>query len=170
MNIKWVLLAISVVTFLGPMGAALVIYRDNLATLVVPETPEFMTVAPEIEYVGYQIIDPLKPPSLKFKIANPYSINLRLNSISAKVFCSDHDTLLGFANETGSINIPAKSPAIISLVLTFTSEGDMHIITNHLGKNDFYVDLRGLALDIQGIKLRYEEQISRVGPIPIPTP
>jgi len=166
MNMKWILLAISVVIFVGPIGSALVIHRDNLAALVVPEAPEFMTATPKIEYVGYEIID-LSKQLLKFEIVNPYRVKLRLNSISAEVFCSDHDVFLGFANETGSIDIRAKSSAIISLLLTFTSEGQTHILTNHLGK-DIYVDLRGLALDIQGIKILYKEDI-RVGPISIPT-
>jgi len=162
MNIRWVLLAISVLIFVGPIGAALVIYRDNLAALVMPETPEFLTAAPEITYVG---IDSSNPLSMRFKIENPYKMSLSLNSIGAEVFCSDHNTLLGFANETDSVSIPAKSTAIISLALTFTSQGVTHIQTSHLGTN-FYIDLRDLELDVQGIKLHSEEQISHVGPIP----
>ncbi len=125
-----------------------------------PETPEFLTQpSPPMEYVGYQIIDPLKPPLLKFRICNSYSIDLRLDSIGAEVFCSDHGTFLGFVNRTGVVNISGKSSEVIGLTLALTSEGEVHIYHNHLG-GDFYIDLRSLALNVQGIKIRYQEQIS----------
>jgi hypothetical protein len=169
MSIKWVLTAISVLIFVVPICGALIDYQNDLAALVMPETPESLTQpSPNMEYVGYQITDPLKPPLLKFRIYNSYSVNLRLDSIGAEVFCSDHGTFLGFANGTGVVDIPAKSSEVIGLTLTLTSEGEAHIYHNHLG-GDFYIDLRSLALNVQGIKIRYREQISRIGPIRIPS-
>ena len=169
MNIKWVLTVISVLIFAVPMVSALIVYQNNLTALVVPKAPEFlMEQPPNMEYVGYQIIDLLKPPLLKFRIYNSYSIDLHLDSVIGEVFCSDHGIFLGFVNGTGVVNIPAKSSVVISLALVLTPEGKTHIYQYHLG-GDFYIDLRGLALNVQGIKIQYKGQISGVGPIHIPS-
>lgn len=142
---------------------ALVIYRNNLMDLVIQEkTAEFFTEAPEFEYAGYDTAKRV----LRFKIGNPYSKDLNFSSISAEVFCSDHDFLLGCANETEPINIPKKSSVTIEIALNFTAEGTTHIATHHLGK-DFYVDLQNLAVDIQGIRIKVAE-LGRLGPISWP--
>lgn len=165
MNIKWILVAISILTSLGPIVAAVVIYKDNLMTLVMPETSGLTTVTPNIKYEDCDFSDPSKP-LLKFKIENPYKINLKLNSTRAEVYCSSHNVHMGSARETSSMNIPPESSKTVSLVLSYTSEGETHVLNSHLGKSDLYLDLRDLTFEIQGLTLHFEQEISHIGPIP----
>jgi len=169
MNIKWVLLAISILTSLGPIVAAVVIYQNNLMALVMPETSGLTAAAPSIEYEDCDFSDPSKP-LLRFKIENPYKINLKLDAIRAEVFCSNHNTQIGSARESSSVSIPSKSSKTVSLVLSYTSEGETHVLNSHLGKNDLYLDLRDLTFEIQGLTLHFEQQISHIGPIPTTMP
>lgn len=159
MKVNHALLLLSIAILVGPIGVGLFVYRENLIALVIPENLKIET--PEIEYLNYEKNDVAL--FLKFKITNPYKIDLDLRSIYAEFFCSFHDTFLGSINITPYINFPANSSKIIDLPLNLTSEGIKHICE----EEEIYIDVRGLVLNVNGIKVNYKREIRNIGPISI---
>ncbi|MBC7128539.1 MAG: hypothetical protein H5T45_02245 [Thermoplasmatales archaeon] len=161
---RWILLLISLAISIGPIGAGLFIYRDNLSAFILPENMESITEvmgkSPEIDYINSTIID--STLILKFKIKNPYNMDLTLEAIYAEIFCSSHSFYFGSINWDSSFTIRANSSSYIDLALNFTSEGKEHVSTMH--KEDLYVDIKNLSIELQGIKI-YKEEIRNVGPI-----
>jgi len=166
MHIKWILLIISIAIVVGPIGGALLAYRDDLQALVVPETPEFMSKTPEITYLDYTIS--ANTIKLRFKFVNSYNTNLSISSIDAEIFCVEHNVKLGFANETTPIEVTSKSSAIITLALNVT-QAKTHFLTEHVGKTVVNIELRNLEVNVQGVKIRYTQAVD-AGSIPIIIP
>lgn len=166
MSIKTILLLISIVLFVCPIGGALIFYRDNLQALVMPENLEFMTNAPEIEYINYSITYNLI--TLQFRFKNPYNIALNISSIEGDVYCTEHDFCLGAVHEQDMVVVPSNSTAIITLVLSFNSEAPSHFLTQHFGDTHVKIELRNVKLTVQGVEIHYKKAVS-IGNIPIPT-
>jgi len=167
MKLKWILLAVSLIIFLGPLGTALVMYRNNLLGLVIPDVSGLLGEQGfKLEYADCQL-DLTGSSMLKLKVINPFNVKLKLNSISMEVLCSEHSISLGYASRNTPQDILAKTTVIIELQLTFTPQGQAHIYSEHLG-SDLYIDLKNAKLNISGMEISSDELGNRLGPIGIP--
>lgn len=167
MNIKWILLATSIVIIVCPIGGALLAYQGNLQALVLSEEPEFLSQSPDIKYLNYNVNG--STINLRFNFYNPYSMDLTIYSIDAEVFCADHNAPLGFINETKSVKAASKSNATVTLALTYGTQALMHFLTNHLGETALRMELHNLEINVQGIKVRSEQPVD-IGTLPIIVP
>ena len=166
MNIKWILIAISIAIAVGPIGVGLLMYQNNIAALIMPEEPKFIKEAQEFSNITGDTwhYNPTTHTA-SFSFPNPFSTTLTFNSISADVYCSEHNILVGHMSFSSPTNIPSKSSGLISLVITFTTQGEAHIIAYHGGTLN--VDIRNMNINIQGITLRSKEPIE-IGTISYP--
>jgi len=161
MNIKWILVAISLVISFGPICAALVVHQSNLTALVMPENLGFLSETPKIS-VEYQAAT----LTLNLRVSNPYDTDLTFESMEARIFCSTHDVEVGHISTQNPTTIRANSNAVIGLPITFTSTGQTHFLTAHSGAT-VNAELRNLELMVQGIKLTSTQPIS-IGAITFP--
>jgi len=161
MNIKWILLAISLAISFGPICAALVVHQSNLTALVMPENLGFLSETPKVS-VEYQAAT----QTLNLRVSNPYDTALIFESMEAKIFCSTHNVEVGQISTQNPTTIKANSNAIIGLPITLTSDGQTHFITAHSGTS-VNAELRDLELTVQGIKLTSSQPMS-IGAITFP--
>ncbi|MEM3769795.1 MAG: hypothetical protein QXG76_01235 [Candidatus Bathyarchaeia archaeon] len=166
MPIKWILFAISIILFVGPIGGALLLHSDNLLALIIPENfSYFIEGTPEIEYLNYSITD--GKIALQFNFKNPYDVHLEINSIDGDIYCTEHNFRLGTAREKSAVSISPKSISKITLILNFNNEALSHFINNHPGETNVSIELRDIRLTMQGVEIHYKQSIA-VEAIPIP--
>ena len=161
MNIKWILVAISLVISFGPICAALVVHQSNLTALVMPENLEFLSEMPKVS-VEYQAAT----QTLNLRVSNPYDTALVFESMEAKIFCSTHNVEVGHISTQNPTTIKANSNAIIGLPIILTSAGQTHFLSAHSG-TAVNAELRDLELTVQGIKLTSSQPMS-IGAIMYP--
>lgn len=173
MNIvKVVLLLTSIAITVGPIGTALVMYRDNLIELVVPsEASDILTTfsseKPSATFENYEYNISLNTVTLKINLTNPYKFTLVVDSLSADVECREHHFHLGKAYSQNSQNIPSGSTKSVTLTVTWDEEALYHINNNHHGQSTVFVDLVQLKADVQGVNVQLQDRISIPDPIPI---
>jgi len=173
MNVtRILLLLISIAIAIGPIGTALIIYRDNLVDLVVPpEASEVMTKLstekPSAAFENYEYDASSRTVTLKVSIKNPYTFNLIINSLSADVECTAHHFHLGRVYSDIPQNIPAKSTTSIEMTVKWDEGVEAHIDSDHSGQSSILVDLVQLAADVQGISVQLQSRISLSDPVPI---
>ena len=66
------------------------------------------------------------------------------------------------------LTLSERSSRIVSLQITFTTEGLSHIEALHMGDTDFYAVLRDVVVVAQGVEVKLVDEIN-VGPAEIPT-
>jgi LEA14-like dessication related protein len=153
---------------LGPIAAGIIIYRDNLTALIVPENQNLMAESPKIEYVDARYDAAAKEVLFRFNVTNPYNITITLDSLSADLQCSDHQVPLGSISVSDAAKtVPAESSALIEIIATYTPQGENHVETSHAGQTSIYVDVVNLTIDVQGINVQYQGRIDHVGPVPV---
>jgi len=173
MNLGTILAAISIIIVLGPVVSAVIIYRDNLIELVMPDieelTDKIEDYFPTVEYVGYEIIDPESSFRVIFNVTNNSNEDFTFNTINFSAYCSQHEeVLLGYGyGEDFPLTIPGGSSGILSLHVTFTNEGQTHIETYHRGDTNFHVIVKNVLVVVQGVEVELGDEID-VGPIEIP--
>ena len=96
-----VLVLVNIGAVLGPVAGVAIIYRDNLAGLVVP--PEVTQLVNETTSAASQIQLPqllnytydqnAKTVTVVFTFTNPLSLNVTVNSLAADVICNEHNVL-----------------------------------------------------------------------------
>jgi len=147
-HIKWILRAISLVILVVPICSGLLIYGGNLSALVMPEKTDFLKDTPQVEWIGYQA----STHKLEFKFSNPWKMAIMFNSMSADVYCKDHNVLIGAINLPNPVTVQPKFSQKISLVITFSSTAQSHFINYHFGAGAS-AELRNMEFTVQGVKL-----------------
>lgn len=157
MQIKWVLLTISLILSLGPICGAILVYRGNLLALVTPTDIEFFENfsenLPQIELVDCNLTE----LTLTVNISNPLETTLHVDSVSAEIFCKTHSVHLGQLHESAPLDILPKTSGLFTLQLELTSAGEEHIQSLH-DDGDIEIELRNFELCIQGITVRVNQQ------------
>jgi hypothetical protein len=180
-----ILLLISIGTVVGPVGAVVVMYRDNLVQLVVP--PEIndiingnSTLANITQdngasgsggfltpvFVGSQIDSMSRTFTVTVNFTNTFNLNFTLNGLTAGVVCSQHNYPLGNINLNGVIEILSGETTQITASGSWTQDAENHFLTEHLGATAIDVNLVDLTINVNGITVQQTEPIS-VGSVPI---
>jgi hypothetical protein len=181
------LLLISIGTILAPIGAVVVIYRDNLPNLVIPVelSSEDNLLSPIIgDFGGFGDVnvtdnlttdhDSLLAPvfvdaqidaadrsfTITVNFTNTFSFNLTLNSLSAGVICHEHNYLLGNVSVNGPITIRSDETSQIYITGSWTQDAENHVSTMHEGQTSINVDLIDLTIDVNGINVHNKEPIN----------
>lgn len=150
-TLKTVLRLLTVITIIAPFSSALIIYRDNLLTLLIPEINLDFFRLPALEYVNYTHDQFMKTIRIMINLTNPYNISLEVNSFSGRVFCHEHKVFLGDISLIGApIIVPPNTSAILALNFNYTDDGRRHFLVYHNSTNLIYVNL-DFSINIQGI-------------------
>jgi hypothetical protein len=175
-KVKLVLTLISVAITVGPIAAGLLMYRDNLLNLVLPSNLQdtvhsFTSDKPEVKITGNPTINRTeRTVSFQYEITNPYGFDMVLNELTSNVVCANHTgVMFGHATVLGApITIQAKSTRELSILMTYTKEGESHVkdLELHPPQSKIYVYLTDLKVNIQGITISLEEP----KPMEIPRP
>jgi hypothetical protein len=161
-----ILTLISIPIIVGPIVAGVMIYRNNISDLVWPENIAFNQEIPGPQFVDAYVDLFSATVFLVLNVTNPFKITLVLDNVSCDVYCDEHHFLLGHTSiANSSEEIGPDSSALVSLVLKYTPQAEIHMITQHLGEASMYVDLENIALNIQGIEVTYRSLVTRVGPV-----
>ena len=185
-----ILLLISIGTIVGPVGAVVVMYRDNLAEIVVPpQISDIMNGNTSIlgggngngdgsallgsdqqilapVYVSAQIDKVSRTFTVTVNFTNTLNYELRLNSLSAGVECSQHNYYLGTIGLNGAIAMPAGQTSQITVSGSWTQDAENHAVSEHASASSINVNLVNLTIDVNGIVIQETEPIS-VGDVPI---
>jgi len=173
LNLGIILTAISILIVVGPIVSAVIIYKDEPLSLITPNveelTDKIQDYVPTVKYDSYEVIDPESSFRVKFKVTNNYDEGLTFNTINFSAYCSKHEAvLLGYGyGEDFPLTIPGHSTRILSILVTYTTEGRNDIETNHMGDTNFQAVLKNTIVEVQGIEVELEDEIT-VGPIEIP--
>jgi len=173
LNLGTILAAISIIIVVGPIFSAIVLYKDNLIALVIPDIEQLKDKIedyfPQVEYVGYEIIDPESSFRVIFNITNNSEEDFTINTINFSAYCSQHqEVFLGYGyGESFPVTISRGSHRIVSFQITFLIQGQTHVETLHRGDTNFHVTLKNVLVVVQGVEVELEDEID-VGPIEIP--
>jgi hypothetical protein len=180
-----ILLLISIGTIVGPVGAVVVMYRDNLVQLVVPPQINdiingnsaisnitqdngksgpggFLTPV----FVGAQIDNVSRTFTVTVNFTNTFNLNLTLNGLSAGVVCSQHNYPLGNISINGVIEVLSGETTQITVSGAWNQDAENHFTTEHAGATAIDVNLVNLTIDVNGITVQQTEPIS-VGSVPL---
>jgi hypothetical protein len=184
-----ILFLISIGTVVAPVGAVVLMYRDNLTQLVVP--PEITDIingnspilqqdlgisggtgpsGPEgamaISVVDKQIDAASRTFTITVNFTNPLNLNFTLNTLAADVQCSEHNYPLGSVGLNGAVEIPAGKASLITVMGFWTQDAENHFLTEHAGKTAINVNLVNVTIDLNGIVIQQNEPIN-IGDVPL---
>ena len=179
-----ILLLISIGTIVGPVGAVVVMYRDNLIQLVIPPQINDIINGNGINtitqdngssgpggflapvFVGAQIDNASRTFTVTVNFTNTFNLNLTLNGLSAGVECSQHNYPLGTISTNGVIEVLSGETTQITISGPWTQDAENHFTTEHAGATAIDVNLVNLTIDVNGITVQQSEPIS-VGSVPL---
>jgi hypothetical protein len=185
-----ILLLISIGTIVGPVGAVVVMYRDNLTEIVLPpqlsdiingnssifvanNNGDGSNAATSLEqqvlapvFVGAQINNVSRTFTVTVNFTNTFNYDLTVNSISAGVECSQHNYPLGSISLNGVVAVLAGQSSQITVSGTWTQDAENHVRIEHPGAISVNVNLIDLTINVNGIVIQETEPIS-VGDVPI---
>jgi len=172
LNLGIVLAMISIMIVVCPILSAVFMYRGDLTELVRPNIEELRdkikNFFPTVEYVGCEVISPELSLKVMFNVTNNSEGDFKFTSMNFSVYCSQHvEVLLGYGYGAGlPLTISGRSSRILSLHVVFTTEGRIHIGTEHRGDRDFHAILKDMVVVAQGVEVELGDEID-VGPIEI---
>ncbi len=194
-KVRLLLVLVTIGTAVGPLAGAMIIYRNNLAGLVVP--PEIQngpfsnlvtgnapngspgeglngangslgegSLGPP-QYVSMQSDNVSRSYTMTFNFTNPLNFDLTLNSMSANVEDAQDGFPLGPVSLSSPVHLPAGETSLITVNGTWTEEAANHLATVHAGAKTFDVDLVGLHVDMGGVNLQLSDRMT-IPNVPIP--
>jgi len=172
MDIGKILAAISIMIVVGPLASAVILYRDNVIALIMPDVEDIMEkfeeYFPTVEYADYEIVDPETSFRVLLNMTNNSDDTFTFDIMNFSAYCKEHNTFLGYGyGENLPLTIQPKSSDIFKLLITFTQGGQTDVETFHRGETDFYVILREVTIVVQGITVEVADEMD-IGPIEIP--
>ena len=186
-----ILVLITIGTVVGPVGAVAIIYRDNLAGLVI--TPQISGLMhgngllannyavsnnnQDDNSVGGGLVMPTFVSSsvnsvdrtfqVTVNVTNPLNDVLTINSISSNVECSQDHFQLGSISLANPVTIPSGQSSMLTISGYWTQDAENHIQTSHEGQTSISVDLINTSIDINGVIAQYTSPITIPNGIPI---
>jgi hypothetical protein len=177
------LVLISIGTILAPIGAVVIMYRDNLPQIVIPaEITDLMNgnsssilshygfdegnftseqdsfLAPV--FVSSEINNTTRTFDILVNFTNTFTFNLTLNELSAGIACSEHSFLLGNVSVIGPIAIVSGQTAQIHVTGSWTQEAENHFIAQHQNEDAINVNLVDLTVDVNGLIIHQTEPVN----------
>jgi hypothetical protein len=188
-----ILILISIGTVVGPIAGVVVMYRDNLAGLVItPQINDLMNGGSgsgimandqainnnnQDNYFGGNIVLPSFVSSsvnqadrtfqVIFNVTNPLNYDLTVNSISSTVQCSQDHYVLGSISLANPVVIPSGQSSMLTISGYWTQNAENHIQTSHTGQTSINVELINTSVDVNGITVQELNAVSIPSGIPI---
>jgi len=185
-KVKILLTILTILIAVVPITAEILIYKDNLAGLVIP--PEISNlinggnIADNIGTVTGDISNtPFEPPMLSgepqyfpenntvkftYNFTNPLQTEITITTLQAEVVCHDHGFALGSVGIDPSTLAPGQTIDITAFGV-LSNEALEHIATQHAGQSSINADFKNLDVEMGGVTIQMDLQ-QYVGSIPIP--
>jgi hypothetical protein len=169
-----ILALISIGAVAGPVAGVVLVYQNNPVEMIVPSEIEDLIVGSfgadepfELpQYVSSSFDPSTQTLTALFSFANPFELDLRVNSLSAGVECAIHAFNLGHAELVDSVPIDAGDTALIPVVFKWTQAAEDHFLTAHSGAASIDIELVNLGVDVSGITIETPESVSVNVPLP----
>ena len=107
--------------------------------------------------------------SLTFDFANPFSFDMKINSMNANIECAFDNFPLGTAALKSPVTVRKGETAPLTIEGTWTEAAINHFQTEpvHSGQTETDVNLVGLQIDMDGMMVQMNDPI-RIAHVPIP--
>lgn len=190
-KVKVCLTIVTIAIMVSPFVVELVMYRDNLAGLIIP--PELMSmmnmgggdggdgggssVADNSSFINsdfqmpQQVGEPQYDPATKtvsftFNFTDPLNSPLTINTLQAGIYSHDDGVFLGNITIPESINlVPGQTVDITALGIL--SDDAINYFKAHAQSGEpINIDLTNINIDVGGITVQLDRQ--NIGEIPIP--
>ncbi len=169
-----ILALISIGAVAGPVAGVVLIYQNNPVEMIVPSEIEDLIAGSfgadepfELpQYVSSSFDPSTQTLTATFSFANPFELDLRVNSLSADVKCAIHAFNLGNAELVDPVPIDAGDTALIPVVFKWTQAAEDHFLTAHSGATSIDIELVNLGVDVSGITIETPESVSVNVPLP----
>jgi hypothetical protein len=183
-----ILLLISVGTIVGPVGATVIVYRDDLSQLVItPQIRDIMNGNSNIfpngngnqngngdsglgglmspTFVSAQSDVATQTFSAVFSVTNSFNYDLTLNSFSANALISQQQIPAGSLSLVNPVTVPAGQTSHLTIKGQWTQQAQDYIIANYPTSTaiDFFV--KDVTININGIIVESSGTIE-VGNVP----
>jgi hypothetical protein len=184
------LLLISVGLVVGPVSAVVIMYRDDLAGLVIPPeikdamngNPSFILndnvnsinggdnsansilnnfVAPT--FVDANVNPASKTFSVRVNVVNCFNYDLTLNTLRAEVQTPDGQQL-ATVSVSHPLTVPSGQSAIVTVDGTWTQAGETYIL-GHSQDSTITIGLAKIAVDVNGIKVERSDPFTVTVPL-----
>jgi hypothetical protein len=188
-----VLVLISIGTILGPVGAVVIIYHDDLTQLVI--TPQIRDIIngkssliPNFNqpnngisnnngnselgglmnpvFVSAKVDEATNTFTITFNLTNPLSYDLTLNSFSANVEITENYHPAGIVSLSNPITVIAGQTSQFTVSGSWTQDAQNYIVTNYPGVTSFEMYLSNASINLNGITIQSPGHIE-LGTIPI---
>ncbi|MGZ4928953.1 MAG: hypothetical protein ACXV76_11895 [Halobacteriota archaeon] len=179
-----ILILINVGAIVGPIAGVVVIYSNSLQEIVIPPevqnivgntintltltSPNNPSNAPNQgdssnvnlqmpQYVSASFDPVARTVTAVFNFTNPFNVSLAINALSADVQCHAHSFVLGHAELSNPVTIPAMETQDITIVFTYTDAAQQHFLIEHAGQSTVNVDLKNITINVSGITVETPE-------------
>lgn len=180
-----VLLLISVGLVVGPVGAVIYIYKDDLSGLIIPpevkglvngdsslfindntgggdDSPFGSFVQPE--FVSANIDNAARTFSVTVNVTNSFTIDLTLNNLSTDVDTPNHQRITNVAL-SNAYTIPPGESALVTVVGSWTQAGEAYFLDHYATGESAQVVLVNTVIDINGVTVELSEPIQITVPM-----
>jgi len=169
-----ILALITIGAIAGPVAGVVLVYQNNPVEMIVPSEIEDLIACSfgadepfELpQYVSSSFDPSTQNLTATFSFANPFEMDLRVNSLSADVKCAIHAFNLGNAELGDPVPIDAGETALIPVVFKWTQAAEDHFLTGHSGATSIDIELANLGVDVSGITIETPESVSVNVPLP----
>jgi hypothetical protein len=186
-----VLVLISIGTILGPVGAVVIIYHDDLTQLVItPQIRDIMNgnskIIPDMGqsdnsndngnselggllnpvFVSAQIDDSTHIFTIIFNVTNTLDYALTLNSFSTDVQITQSNYPGGNISLSSPVTVLAGQTSQLNISGYWTQDAQNYIAKNYSGETSMDISLVNIAINVNGITIHSAGPI-QVGSIPI---
>jgi hypothetical protein len=176
-----VLLLVSVGLVVGPVGAVMYVYKDDLSGLVIPpeikgivngdsslfindnsggnggdESPFGSFVQPE--FVSANIDSAARTFSVTANVTNSFTIDLILNNLSTDVETPDRQriTTVGLRNP---LTIPPGESALVTVEGSWTQSGEAYFLDHYSTGQSAIVVIVNTVIDVSGMSVELSEPV-----------
>lgn len=187
-----ILVLITIGTIVAPLGAVVIIYRDNLAGLVItPQIKDLMNgngilannysvndnnnqndnsvggglVVPTFVSSSVNSVD--RTFQVVVNVTDPLNEDLTINGLTADVECTQDHYQLGSVSLASPVTILSGQSSLLTISGSWTKSAEDHIQSSHPGQTAISVDLVNTSIDINGIVAQYSSPITIPEGIPI---
>ena len=185
-----ILLLISVGTIVGPVGATVIVYRDDLSQLVItPQIRDIMNgnsnIFPKDDngnqngngdsglgglmsptFISAQSDVATQTFSAVFSVTNSFNYDLTLNSFSANALVTQQQIPSGSISLANPVTVPAGQTSQFTLKGHWTQQVQDYITTNYPTSTSIDIFVKDVTINVNGIVVESSGTIE-VGNVPL---
>jgi hypothetical protein len=184
-----ILFLISLGCILGPIGAVVVMYHDNIVQVVVPQelsnilsgnstiinsqfingndsgnTGESGFLEPV--YVSSSYDSSTRTVTVTVNYTDAFGMDLMLKELAGTVVCAQDNYVLGTIGLAQPVELPANQTTQVTVTGSWSQDAENHIATQHAGASAISVNIEDLTINVNDITVQQSAPIS-IGEIPI---